>query len=68
MRGVLCLNFFLANFSAHPVNNKIKKGYWNRTIGLRIPFLKIGILGLGRIGKGLAGKLLKIGCMPILFT
>ena len=49
-------------------NNKIKKGAWNRTIGLRIPFLKFGILGLGRIGKGTAHKLLKIGSKKIFYN
>ncbi len=33
-----------------------------------MPFLKIGIIGLGRIGSGLADKLLKIGCKKIFYN
>tara|TARA_B100000886_G_C20425996_1_gene494018 strand:- start:5434 stop:6378 length:945 start_codon:yes stop_codon:yes gene_type:complete len=46
----------------------LKKGNWKRLFGLRLPFLKIGIFGLGRIGSGLAKKLLKIGCKKIYYN
>lgn len=56
----------IRNISTH--NTELKKGNWNRHMGLRLPFLKIGILGLGRIGYGLANKLLKIGCKKIIYN
>ena len=49
-------------------NIELKKGNWKRLVGLRLPFLKIGILGLGRIGSSLANKLLKIGCKKIFYN
>ena len=49
-------------------NTELKKGNWERLLGLRLPFLTIGILGLGRVGSSLAKKLLKIGCKKILYN
>ena len=49
-------------------STELKKGNWERLLGLRLPFLTIGILGLGRVGSSLAKKLLKIGCKKILYN
>ena len=52
-----------------PLHNiEIKKKKWNRHFGLRIPFLKIGIIGLGRVGLGLANNLLKLGSINIFYN
>ena len=54
--------------NVHFHNIEIKKGKWNRHFGLRIPFLKIGIIGLGRVGLGLANNLLKLGSKNIFYN
>ena len=46
----------------------IKKGKWLKLIGLRIPFIKIGILGLGRVGFSLANALVKLGVKQIYYN
>lgn len=56
----------IRNITTH--NTELKKGNWKRYLGLRLPFLTIGILGLGRIGSGLADKLLKNGCKRIFYN
>ena len=56
----------IRNVSLH--NVEIKKGKWKRYIGSRIPFLKFGIIGLGRVGLGLANNLLKLGSKNILYN
>ena len=56
----------IRNISIH--NTDIKKDRWERKFGLRLKFLKIGILGLGRVGLGLSQKLLKIGVPKIFYN
>lgn len=56
----------IRNISIH--NNDIKNLKWERKYGLRIKFLKIGILGLGRIGSGLSEKLFKLGAPKIFYN
>lgn len=46
----------------------LKKGKWSQIAGLRIPFLKIGIIGFGRTGCGLAKQLIKIGSKQIFYN
>lgn len=50
------------------LNMSIKKGKWLKLIGLRIPFIKIGILGLGRVGFSLANALVKLGVKQIYYN
>ena len=50
------------------LNMSIKKGKWLKLIGLRIPFIKIGILGLGRVGFSLANALIKLGAKQIYYN
>ena len=56
----------IRNISIH--NEEIKSSIWERKFGLRLKFLKIGILGLGRVGMGLSEKLLKIGASKIFYN
>ena len=56
----------IRNISIH--NTEMKKLEWSRKFGVRLKFLKIGILGLGRIGLGLSKKLLKIGASKIFYN
>ena len=56
----------IRNISIH--NEEIKNSIWERKFGLRLEFLKIGILGLGRVGMGLSEKLLKIGASKIFYN
>ena len=41
----------------HISNDQIKNGVWSRFIGRRISELSIGIIGVGRIGKGVISRL-----------
>lgn len=41
----------------HISNDQIKNGVWSRFIGRRISELSIGIIGVGRIGKGVINRL-----------
>ncbi len=59
----LILNL-IRNISIH--NTDIKRGKWERKFGLRLKYLNIGILGLGRVGRSLSQKLLSIGS-PVIF-
>ena len=56
----------IRNISIH--NEEIKNSIWERKFGFRLEFLKIGILGLGRVGMGLSEKLLKIGASKIFYN
>lgn len=56
----------IRNISIH--NTDMKKYRWKRKFGLRLKFLKIGILGLGRVGMSLSQKLLKIGASKIFYN
>ena len=56
----------IRNLSIH--NNDIRNLKWERKYGLSIKFLKIGILGLGRIGLGLSEKLFQIGASEIYYN
>lgn len=56
----------IRNISLH--NTDIKKGKWERKFGIQLNILKIGVLGLGRVGLGLSKKLLKIGASKIFYN
>lgn len=61
------LTIFLIILSQRPIleaNENVKKGTWNRNqfIGKTLSFQKVGILGLGRIGKIVAKTLSTLGC------
>ena len=56
----------IRNISLH--NSEMKEKKWDRHFGIRIPFLKIGIIGLGRVGSSLADKLLKMGSKIIFYN
>ena len=56
----------IRNVSIHNID--IRKRKWERKFGLRLKFMKIGILGLGRVGMGLSQKLLRIGASKIFYN
>ncbi len=56
----------IRNISIH--NTEVKKKIWDRHFGIRIQDLKIGIIGLGRVGSGLADQLLKLGSKLIYYN
>jgi D-3-phosphoglycerate dehydrogenase len=49
-------------------NYLMKKKIWNRIAGFRIPHLKFGIIGLGRIGIKVAKNLKKLGAKQIFYN
>lgn len=58
---------FLKNLNQYyfKILEKDKKNYWNYSNGLihrRLSTLKIGVVGLGRIGSNYAKKILSLGC------
>ena len=56
----------IRNITIHNLDMKDFK--WKRHFGVQLKFLKIGIIGLGRIGLGLSEKLLKIGQDEIFYN
>ena len=49
-------------------NTRVKKKKWIRQTGFRIPFLKFGILGFGRIGSKVAKNLSLLGAKKIYYN
>ena len=50
----------------HVSNSRMHKGEWERYIGRRIGEVTIGLIGMGRIGIGVLGRLQGFGCPLIL--
>jgi D-3-phosphoglycerate dehydrogenase len=46
----------------------LKKKIWNRKVGFRIPYLRFGIIGLGRIGFKVAQSLKKLKAKKIFYN
>lgn len=56
----------LRGISIH--NNLLKKNIWVRNLGKRISGIKIGIIGLGRIGSRVAKSLVLLGAKKIYYN
>lgn len=54
--------------STHIANKKLHNAEWKRYFGRRISNTTVGIIGLGRIGKGVTEHLLSLGVKNILFN
>ena len=50
----------------HVSNSKMHQGEWERFFGRRLGEVTIGLIGMGRIGIGVLGRLQGFGCPRIL--
>jgi len=58
--------FSIRNVVKHHEN--LRKNIWIRFAGRRLPYLNIGIIGLGRIGSRVAKALIKLGAKKIFYN
>jgi len=63
----LTIGFMLSLLrGVHVANLKMHKGEWGRVLGRRLGEVTVGLIGVGRIGTGVLGRLQGFGCKRII--
>jgi len=63
----LTIGFMLSLLrGVHVANLKMHKGEWGRVLGRRLGEVTVGLIGVGRIGTGVLGRLHGFGCKRII--
>mgnify|MGYP001416769759 CR=1 FL=1 len=63
----LTIGFMLSLLrGVHVTNLKMHKGEWERVLGRRLGEVTVGLIGVGRIGTGVLGRLQGFGCKRII--